>query len=52
MAYRYPNLCWNACCRDELRNGRRWFCPSCRYIGARAFAVGSFVAGVIAWRFR
>ncbi|HZE69899.1 MAG TPA: hypothetical protein VE135_10295 [Pyrinomonadaceae bacterium] len=30
-----------------LHRTGRWFCPSCRYIGKRAFAIGLGLAGLV-----
>lgn len=51
MAYRY-RYCRNPKCREGIGDIPRLFCPSCRYMGGRAFALGSFVAGLIAWCIR
>lgn len=38
--------CRNPQCLEPLLTHRA-LCPSCRWVGKRAFAVGAFVAGVI-----
>lgn len=62
VEYFEPNRCRNPKCRESLvrepyspldkmipakvRTGR-WLCPSCKYLGSRAFALGAVLAGVV-----
>lgn len=47
--------CRNPQCREAFAywlHPAPAFCPSCRWIGKRAFALGSLLAGILAWWFR
>ena len=48
MAYRYYSYCENPKCGEAVGEGLSRLCPSCRYMAHRAFALGSFLAGIIA----